>query len=901
MGPIITQNPSYGNVEYNTHDPTPERQQGEHLRREAFMHIILTHEQADFDALASQLGAYLLDDSCIPVLPRRMNRNVHDFITLYGVDLPFVEARDLPNEPVEAVTLVDTQSMVSIKGMGAETQVFIIDHHQPRENLPSNWIAQRGDTGATTTLLVEAIRERDGAMSTVQATLLLLGIYEDTGSLTYARTTSRDLRAAAYLLDIGANLRIVSDFLNHPLSASQQIIYDQLRGSAEYHQVFGHTIVIASADAQEVDEELSTIAHKLRDLLDPDALFVLATTRGGVQMIARSTSDNVDVGTILVNFGGGGHDRAAAGLIRGRSLEDVKEELVRLLPRFIHPAITVAQIMSRGPQVLSPTTAVEEAAQKMRRFGYEGYPVVQNGKVIGLLTRRAVDRAISHDLHKTASSLMEAGNYTVRPDDSIEHLQRLMTQSGWGQIPVIDPETEKIIAIVTRTDLLKTLTPEARLSGQQNLAERLEAALPNRCVELLKAIAQAAHEQHAALYIVGGFVRDLWLNRPSLDFDLVVEGDAIKLAHRLCKVYGGRVTSHSRFGTAKWRLEESVFSTALAGQQSLDLVTARTEFYTHPTALPTVERGSIKLDLHRRDFTINTLALRLDGRHYGELHDYWGGLNDIRQGVVRVLHSLSFVDDPTRILRAVRFEQRFDFHIDERTLQLLLEAVSLLDRVSGDRLRHELNNILKEPAAAQILSRLADLKLLGAIHPALIWDEWLEEHWNHLPTMLPDNMWDLNEYVDLHILQRDVATVLWLLRLSPQQAHQVSERLKIIIQLRQNIQAAIGLWNELPRLISRSPSQATKRLDETPALARYAVFLATDDPDARQLLLNYTQNWQRVAPSIDGHVLRQMGLAPGPSYRFILSSLRDAWLDRRINNQAEEKAMLARLLDEFKP
>ena len=153
-----------------------------------------------------------MDDSSIPVLPRRMNRNVHDFLTLYGVDLPFVEAQDLPNEPVEAVTLVDTQAMVSIKGMGTETRVLIIDHHQPRENLPAHWIAQRGDTGATTTLLVEALRERDGALSTVQATLLLLGIYEDTGSLTYTRTSSRDLRAAAFLLDLGANLGIVRIF-----------------------------------------------------------------------------------------------------------------------------------------------------------------------------------------------------------------------------------------------------------------------------------------------------------------------------------------------------------------------------------------------------------------------------------------------------------------------------------------------------------------------------------------------------------------------------------------------------------------------------------------------------------------------------------------------------------------
>ena len=224
------------------------------------------------------------------------------------------------------------------------------------------------------------------------------------------------------------------------------------------------------------------------------------------------------------------------------------------------------------------------------------------------------------------------------------------------------------------------------------------------------------------------------LNRPSLDFDLVVEGDAIKLTQRLVSQYGGRETSHARFGTAKWHLEGSQFESAgkYAGNDTdslnaIDLVTARTEFYTYPTALPTVERGSIKLDLHRRDFTVNTLAMRLDGNHYGELHDYWGGLKDLKLELVRVLHSLSFIDDPTRMLRAVRFEQRLGFQIEERTLQLMKEAIPLLDRVSGDRLRHELSHIIIGPQATLILNRLDQLGLLRAIHPNLRWGDWLRE------------------------------------------------------------------------------------------------------------------------------------------------------------------------------
>jgi tRNA nucleotidyltransferase (CCA-adding enzyme) len=895
------------------------------------MHIILTHEQADFDALASLLGAYLLDDAALPVLPRRMNRNVRAFLSLYGVDLPFIEARDLPSELVEAVTLVDTQAMVSIKGMSSTTRVRVLDHHPLREGLPTSWTVTTDEIGATTTLLIEALREQNGLFSTIQATLLLLGIYEDTGSLTYTRTTSRDLQAAAYLLEQGANLQIANSFLNHPLSQAQQALYDRLRATVEYHPIHGYTIVLACGEAQEMEEELSSIAHKLRDLLDPDALFLLVTTRNGVQMIARSTNDNIDVAAVVANFGGGGHERAAASLIRGRDLEEVHAELVHILPGYVRPAITVAQIMSLRPQLLSPDTPVEEAAQRMSRYGYEGYPVVLNGKIVGLLTRRAVDRAISHKLNTTAGMLMEAGGYTVSPDDSVEHLQRLVTETGWGQVPVVDPASGEVIGIVTRTDLLKTFTARAKFPGRLNLAERLEAALPADRLALLKIIADAAVEQRVALYIVGGFVRDLLLERPSLDFDLVVEGDAIALARLLARQYGGRVTSHSRFGTAKWHLEQGHTNSQdrkprkrfsdwglafppISGLPSVDLVSARTEFYTHPSALPTVERGSIKLDLHRRDFTINTLALRLDGRHYGELHDYWGGLEDLRSGLVRVLHSLSFVDDPTRILRAARFEQRFEFRIEDRTMELLLEARPLIERLSGDRLRHELYHILDTPVAAQILRRLNGLGLLAAIHPDLAVEEWLYTQIAALANVDPDPVWDLGAIKDPQGFKRELSFILWLIRLPPARARPVIGRLRLPASLAEIILAACGLWmktsyqaNASPRrtnfssqaaLMDRSPSAIVSLLEDAPPLAVYALYLATSDLELKEALRMYFAHWRKVAPLTNGDALKARGIPPGPFYRRILGALRDAWLDGQVSTAEQEQALLEELLRE---
>ncbi|TES92321.1 MAG: CBS domain-containing protein, partial [Anaerolineales bacterium] len=391
------------------------------------MHIILTHEQADFDALASLLGAHLLEENAVPVLPRRLNRNVRAFITLYGLDLPFVDPRDLPKAKIETVTLVDTQSLVTVKGMGKKTKIYVIDHHPPRPDLPKGWSLTTEETGATATILVEAIRECDIQLSVPKSTLLLLGIYEDTGGLTYMRTSPRDMRAAAFLLEQGASMQILGDFLNHPLSQDQQAIYDYLRENLETHIIHGNTVMVGRADATNTDEELSTVAHKLRDVLDLDALILLADTAGGVQLVARSTTDQINVCELAAHFGGGGHLRAAAALIRDGIAKDVYTEVVRLLPKFVRPAVTVAEIMSSGPQLLTPNAPIKQAAELMQRYGYEGYPVVEEGKVVGLLTRRAVDRTLSHKLNLKARDVMEVGEATIGPNEPLEALQQLMT------------------------------------------------------------------------------------------------------------------------------------------------------------------------------------------------------------------------------------------------------------------------------------------------------------------------------------------------------------------------------------------------------------------------------------------------------------------------------------------
>jgi tRNA nucleotidyltransferase (CCA-adding enzyme) len=567
--------------------------------------------------------------------------------------------------------------------------------------------------------------------------------------------------------------------------------------------------------------------------------------------------------------------------------------------------MTVREIMSRGPQLLEPTATVAEAAQRMQRSGHEGYPIVEGDQVLGLLTRRAVDRAMAHGLgSRPVSSVMKAGDLVVHPEDSVQALQRQMILNDWGQVPVADGKSGAIIGIVTRTDLLRTIGKPGEAVTERNLADRLESALPAPRLHLLKAIAAEAEANDIALYVVGGFVRDLLLGEPSVDFDLVVEGDAIQLAYRLAERYGGHISSHRRFGTAKWQLDREAqkLRTAIAGPTertrdlpaAVDFVSARSEFYLHPTALPTVERGSIKLDLHRRDFTINTLALRLDGRYYGRLLDHWGGGQDLKDGLIRVLHSLSFVDDPTRMLRAVRLEQRLGFKIESRTLELLQDAVGLLDRVSGDRIRSELSLVLQESSMIATMGRLADLGLLRAVHPELSWDPWLQSHWQRAQRFEPPERWNLQQDLERDILYFG----LWMFRKQPEIIEDICRRLRMPGGERDVILEAARLRRLLAGIRpDRSPSLLTELMDGIPEASLVVAWLGiVDDGHGQQAIDQYLREWRWLQPKTDGHTLQQLGLPAGPIYKRILSRLRTAWLNGEVESEDEERALLEDLV-----
>lgn len=432
----------------------------------------------------------------------------------------------------------------------------------------------------------------------------------------------------------------------------------------------------------------------------------------------------------------------------------------------------------------------------------------------------------------------------------------------------------------------------------EDFAALLENGLENHARALIERVAEEASRRGLPLYAVGGLPRDLWLGRQPTDLDLVVEGDAIELGRALVARYGGRLTSHAKFGTAKWDLRGSQLLGSRPGDdlhprdhpgRSLDLVSARNESYRHPAALPTVQGGTIRDDVRRRDFTINTLAVRLDGPRFGEVMDDFGAIDDLQHRLIRVLHASSFIDDPTRMYRAVRYEQRFAFTIADETLRLMPGAMGYVERLSGQRIRHELDLILDEPEASTMLSRMARLNLLQPIHPSLPHSRGAIDRVKKGAVDAPVG--------PFHCSRRDLSWMLWLLDLPQVEAASIVQRLRMTKAEALEITAAGELYRAADSLTHQRPSTATAFLDKYPAAAIYAVSLAVKDRQ-RRALRAYLGAWNAMRPKTTGSDLKRLGLRPGPEYRRILDQLRNAWLDGVITSADEEQHWLGKLLHE---
>jgi tRNA nucleotidyltransferase (CCA-adding enzyme) len=557
---------------------------------------------------------------------------------------------------------------------------------------------------------------------------------------------------------------------------------------------------------------------------------------------------------------------------------------------------TVRDIMSFGALSVRPNQPLSELIGRLRRVGHEGYPVVEDGQILGLLTSRDLNRADVNNLtHLQVRDVMTTGNIQVAPDASVRRLPILMEESGWGQIPVV--EHNVMIGIVTRTDVIRFYAHAESQSRVERTVthEEVISVLGEAIAGLIAFIARQAASQGHTIYMVGGVVRDLLLKRPNTDIDFVLEGNAIPFAEWLTETYGGELETHEAFGTAKWILDD-VVANAIGQPLSvlpayIDLVTARHEFYEEPAILPTVYTGGIKLDLRRRDFTVNALAIRLRAEDAGgTVIDLFGGLSDLEDGLIRALHSLSFSDDPTRTLRAVRFAHRLGFEIEERTAALIHTALPMMARITGERLKNELILLFKEPLPEVALLRLQEMGVLQAIHPQFVVDDRITEKFERRQQVTLD---------DIDVGNPELYP--WLVMALAMDRDAIQPIGKRLLLRKSSIQAMVdtaSLAANLNAVLDGKPSEITKRLDMLSLQAIVAVAQCAADQAQRKTLLTYLHDWRHVQPQTTGNTLKAMGLEPGPQFRVILNQLRIARLDGLVDSATSEKAYVAQLIEE---
>jgi tRNA nucleotidyltransferase (CCA-adding enzyme) len=582
--------------------------------------------------------------------------------------------------------------------------------------------------------------------------------------------------------------------------------------------------------------------------------------------------------------------------IRDRTLEAIVAEIWKQLKASVRSAVRVADLMSYGVQTVEVGQSLSAVIRRLRQIGHEGYPVVDAGKVVGLLTRRELDRADEHQMRDLlVRDVMSAGNVTLTPNAPVYELESMLVDSGWGQIPIVD-DTGKLIGIVTRTDLLKywsKLHPSSQPNERLISIQQFETVLGQAASTHIQMVAELAQADGVSIYLVGGVVRDLLLGRANFDIDFVVEGNALAFAERLQKQQGGYLTVFKPFGTAKWK-PPSEKNEAPDVFDHIDFASARYEFYEHPTALPTVYDSSIKLDLQRRDFTINTLAVQISPANaFGWVVDFYGGLRDLDAQLIRVLHSLSFIDDPTRILRALRFEHRLGFKVEARTTELMKTALPMLGRITGERLRNELTLMLKEDQPERGLLTLQERGVLAAIHPALLVDKKVSDAFQRVRTERSDLMPIAEEQSDLY-------WHIWFSQIESDALKLICERLLFGRKMGDSLLQSSELFRDVYEL-SKPETQTSgivSRLEGVSELALVTLWYVSENKRVRMKLEQFWSKWRQIQPLATGETLQQLGLKPGPCFKVILARLRQAWLDGVVQNEVEERQLLDRLIHE---
>ena len=867
--------------------------------------IITTHINADFDALASMLAAQKLYPDALVVFPGSQEKNLRNFFIKSMVYLfNMVNIKDVDLSNLKRLVLVDTKQPSRIGKFAdilnrSDIDIHIYDHHPPMDNDIKGDYEVNCLTGATVSILTEIIKSKGIDISPDEATIMCLGIYEDTGSFTFPSTTEKDFTAAAFLLSKGANLNIVSNLISREISPEQVGLLNDMIQAATHYNINGIEIVITIVSTDNYISDFAFLVQKMAKMENLNAIFAVAQMGDKMYIVARSKIPEVDVGAIVTPFGGGGHTFAASASIKGKTLAQIEQKLTEILYSKIKSRNRATDLMSSPVIRIGEDVSCREAGNLLTRYNINALLVTQkhNGteNLLGFITRQIIEKALHHGLdHIKVKEYMTTELVSVGPDAELLEIQEKIIENKQRILPVIDNGV--ITGVITRTDLLNILVGQSQLTSSnspdplkepvhvrtRNVLKFLKERLSPRILDMLQVIGEKAHELGCNAYVVGGFVRDLFLYRTNEDLDIVIEGDGIAFAKKYAKFVNARIHSYEKFGTAVIIFPDGF---------KIDVASARMEYYKFPAALPTVEMSSIKLDLFRRDFTVNTLAIQLKPNKFGQLIDFFSAQKDIKEKSIRVLHNLSFVEDPTRVFRAIRFEQRFGFSIGKLTSGLIENAVNMnfFKRLSGRRVFAELRQILEEKNPLDAIKRLDEYNLLSVVHPSI--------ELNNQMILLFNSVKKVLSWHDLLFLEEPyMRWAVYFLALTRNCDKETADEICVRIELAPRYKTILCkerfeadrsiLWME--RDLPTKNSTIYKHL----AVFRIELILymmaATKHETVKRSISNYVTRLRYIDTSVTGKDLKKMGLEPGPIYREILQAVLDAKLNGQLKTRDDE-------------
>jgi tRNA nucleotidyltransferase (CCA-adding enzyme) len=861
------------------------------------MSVITTHVNADFDALASMLAAQKLYPDALVVFPGSQEKNLKNFfINSMAYLFNMADISDIDFSKVGQLILVDTRQRGRIGRLTdlldrKDIEIHIYDHHPPTENDVKGSLEVHGRTGANVTILTEIIKEKEIRISPDEATIMCLGLYEDTGSFTFPSTTERDFLAAAFLLSKGANLNIVSDLIARELSPEQVVLLNDM--------IQAITRCNISITLERYMPDFAFLVQKMVKMENIDAIFAVARMENKIYVVARSRIDEVDVGAILAEIGGGGHPYAAAASIKKETLAQTEAKLIQILYEKVKARRQAKDLMSSPAISINAGVTCKKAQNIITRYNLNALLVTEKVDATeefrGYITRQVIEKALYHKLDQVPiRDYMTTEVAIVGPDADLLEIQEKIIDHKQRILPVM--QGANIIGVITRTDLLNILVGQSEVKSDispdplkgsahartRNVVRFMKERLSTDLIKRLQQIGEVADDIGCEAFVVGGFVRDLFLYRQDEDLDIVIEGEGIAFARKYAKLVGARIHTHEKFGTAVIIFPDGF---------KIDVASARMEYYKFPAALPVVEMSSIKLDLYRRDFTINTLAIQLNPDKFGTLIDFFAARKDIKEKIIRILHNLSFVEDPTRVFRAIRFEQRFEFTIGKLTAGLISNAVAMdfFRGLSGKRVFTELRLIMEEKNSVSAIMRLKDFDLLKVIHPSINLDKILIALLKSVKEVLS---WHDLLFLDESYKKWIVFFLVVINQCNAKRAQEICRRFELAPEYEkifcvERFEAdRCGSWLERNQAVSNSVLY--RKLSGFRTELILYMMAAARKQTVKKSISHFFTNLRRTSISLKGSDLKKMKLTPGPVYRQVLSAVLDAKLDGKLKTKEDE-------------